>query len=97
MYYLLTGHVPFPDGTVVEKAIRRLNGEPRPVEELRPDLPAGLVGVVRRMMGRNPQDRFRSMAEAADALSGLVAPAAVGDTAETPALTDLSYRPYPPQ
>ncbi len=36
-YYLLTGRVPFPGGTLTEKLLKHQLDEPRPVEQLRPE------------------------------------------------------------
>ncbi len=68
LYHLLTGRVPFVGGTAVRKALRRLTEDPPPVEELRPGLPAGLGKLLRRLLAREPHDRFRDMAGVAAAL-----------------------------
>lgn len=80
LYFLLTGQVPFPDGTKSEKALRRLKEDPRPVDELRAGLPDGLGDVVRRMMARDPADRVPTAGAATDALTPFARPAACGDT-----------------
>lgn len=69
LYHLLTGRVPFRGGNAARKLMRHLTDTPRPVEELRPDLPVGLGDVVRRLMARRPEDRFKTAAEAAAALA----------------------------
>jgi serine/threonine-protein kinase len=69
LYYLLTAKVPFPGGTRVDKVIRHEIEEPVPVERLRPDLPAAVAEVVRRLMAKRVQDRFQTPAEAAAALA----------------------------
>jgi serine/threonine-protein kinase len=68
LYHLLAGHVPFPGGTSAEKVQRHLTRLPRPIEKRRPDLPAGLGDVLRRMMARRRKHRYQSAAEAAAAL-----------------------------
>jgi formylglycine-generating enzyme required for sulfatase activity/tRNA A-37 threonylcarbamoyl transferase component Bud32 len=74
LYYLLSGRVPFPHGTVTEKMLQHNMDEPTPLEQLRPDVPAGVAAVVRRLMAKRPQDRYQTPAELAAALSA--APAA---------------------
>jgi WD40 repeat protein/serine/threonine protein kinase len=69
LYFLLTGQVPFPGGTLGQKIAAHLSKEPRPVEELRPEVPAGVAAVVRRLMAKRPEDRYATPAEAAQALS----------------------------
>ena len=46
-----------------------LNVEPKPVTELRPDVPAGLAEICHRGMAKNLSDRFASMKEFAAALT----------------------------
>jgi formylglycine-generating enzyme required for sulfatase activity/tRNA A-37 threonylcarbamoyl transferase component Bud32 len=69
LYYLLTGQPPFPHGTVMQKLFSHNQEEPRPVEQLRVDLPDGLGPVVRRMMAKAPQDRYQTPGETAAALA----------------------------
>jgi hypothetical protein len=69
LYYLLTGHVPFPDGTTLQKFIAHLEQTPRPVRELRPDVPAELEAVLARMMAKKPADRYQQPLDAANALT----------------------------
>jgi eukaryotic-like serine/threonine-protein kinase len=69
LYYGLTGEVPFPDGTRVEKLLRHRLEAPQPLEQLRPDVPVGLCAVVARLMAKQPADRYPSAAAVAAALS----------------------------
>ena len=69
LYYLLTGRVPFPTGSMAEKLLKHQFHEPQPLQRLRPDLPPGVVTVVRKMMAKQPEDRFQTPAEAATALA----------------------------
>ena len=68
MYYLLTGQVPFPGGSVLEKLVRHGSEEPRPIESLRPPVPPGLAAIVRKLMAKNPAYRFQSCNELIDAM-----------------------------
>jgi serine/threonine protein kinase len=67
-YYLLTGKVPFPGGTTLEKLIRQSSEEPRPVEESRQDVPAAVLSVLQRAMAKQPEERFQTPQEFAVAL-----------------------------
>jgi serine/threonine-protein kinase len=67
-YFLLTGRVPFPKGTPLEKLERHKNEDPPPVEEIRPDVPAPVASIVRRLMAKYPPHRFQTPAELAEAL-----------------------------
>jgi len=68
LYFVLTGEVPFPGGTSLEKIDRHATTEPEPVENLRPIVPPGVASVLRRMMAKTPEHRFQTPAEVADVL-----------------------------
>jgi DNA-binding beta-propeller fold protein YncE len=76
LYHLLTGHVPFPKGTFLDKVVRHATKKPTPISQLRSELPSELVRVVERMMAKKPEQRYQTPAEVAQAL----APFAKGHT-----------------
>jgi WD40 repeat protein len=69
LYHLLAGKPPFSGKTDLDKVLGHLDGSPRPLGELRSDVPAKLAAVVARMMARSPQDRYQTPGEAAKALA----------------------------
>src|SRR5262249_8895951 len=69
LYYVLTGDVPFPGGTAMEKLVRHSTEEPIPVEQLRPEIPPPLAAIIRRMMAKDRTTRFQTAAEVSLALS----------------------------
>jgi hypothetical protein len=68
LYHLLSGRVPFPDGTVIDKMIRHCVDAPEPLRSLRPDVPTELAAVVEKMMAKDPAQRYQTPAEVAAAL-----------------------------
>jgi tRNA A-37 threonylcarbamoyl transferase component Bud32 len=70
-YALLTGQVPFPGGTLIQKLDRQRYTTPPAVDQLRPDVPAAVVNVVRKLMAKKPTDRYASPAEVVTALEQL--------------------------
>src|SRR5205807_9335822 len=54
LYYCLTGRVPFPEGSAVEKMMAHQAKEPMPIRELAPDVPEKLAAVVKRLMAKVP-------------------------------------------
>jgi WD40 repeat protein len=70
-YVLLTGRVPFPGGTLIQKLDRQRWETPPAVDQLRRDVPAAVVAVVRRLMAKKPAERYQTPAELADALQRL--------------------------
>jgi eukaryotic-like serine/threonine-protein kinase len=74
LYFLLTGRPPFAGESAVEKLLGHLHGEPEPLESLRPDVPPALAAVVRRLMAKDPADRFQTPAQLAAALGECLSP-----------------------
>jgi serine/threonine protein kinase len=73
-YFLLTGQVPFPGGTVVEKLRCHFFRMPTPICNLRPEVPVHVAQVVERMMAKDPGQRFQVPVEVADALTAFARP-----------------------
>lgn len=70
-YYLLTGSAPFPGGDLTDK-LRRHATEPAPdVRKARPEVSPRLAGLIRRMMAKNPENRFVDYDELIAALDAL--------------------------
>lgn len=92
-YFLLTGTVPFPGGSLTEKLLRHQMDTPRSPCELKPELPRAAEDVLRRLMAKRPEDRFQTPAELAAALqdvlgSGALPPARVPQAAPPEPLLD---------
>jgi len=68
LYYCLTGRVPFPEGSAVEKMMAHQAKEPMDIRELAPDVPAGLAAVVKKLMAKTPENRFASCDDVVEAL-----------------------------
>jgi serine/threonine protein kinase len=69
LYHLLTGRPPFAGETFAEILIKHLEDEPEPVANLRPDVPADVEAVLRRMMAKRVEERYQAPAEVAEALA----------------------------
>jgi serine/threonine protein kinase len=68
-YYLLTGQPPFGEfRSLGQKLMAHQNREPRPVRELRPEIPEDLAAVLARMIAKKPADRYQTPVELFDAL-----------------------------
>jgi serine/threonine protein kinase len=68
LYYLLTGQPPFPGGTLPQKLVRHQRSEPPPIQQFRRDVPSELDQVLRRMLAKDPADRYSTPADVAAAL-----------------------------
>src|SRR5262249_12842381 len=67
-YYLLAGRPPFEGGSAVPKLFRHCFEGRAPLEAVRP-VPPGVAAVVRKLMAKQPADRFQSPAELVTALA----------------------------
>jgi serine/threonine-protein kinase len=89
LYEMLTGAQPYRGDDAIEVLHKKANEEPRPVGELRPDLPADVQRLVTRALARQPSDRHPSMAALKlEVLASLSAPASA-PIPEPPALARL--------
>ncbi|MCH8243539.1 MAG: serine/threonine protein kinase, partial [Planctomycetes bacterium] len=58
-YHLLAGRPPFEGETAMSVAVQHLNSQPLPLDQRRPDLPVALCRIVHKMMGKQPDQRYR--------------------------------------
>ncbi len=101
-YELLTGEPPFAavaNGT--QKLLSHLQDKPPPIEKLRPDVPAGAVAIIRKMMAKQARDRFQTPGQVSEALAFFAKQrAAIGQAKSAipvppivvPAVPDNSFR-----
>ncbi|MFO0929278.1 MAG: serine/threonine-protein kinase [Gemmataceae bacterium] len=71
-YFLLTGQVPFPGGTLIQKLDRHRWQTAPAVTQARPDVPPALATVVRRLMAKHPDDRYQTPGELVATLETLL-------------------------
>ena len=79
LYEMIAGDPPFGGPNSRAIIARQLTGDAPPLAAARPNLPAGLGGVVARALAREPADRYQTAGELGAALapkSGTAAPAA---------------------
>jgi serine/threonine protein kinase len=68
-YFILTGHPPFPEGSLAQRLLFHQTRAPDPVENDRPDVPASLVVLLTQMMEKRAEDRFQTAREVYEALT----------------------------
>jgi len=68
LYFLLTGHPPFPGGTLAQRLMMHQKRPPPSIHLDRPDAPPELVDICLKMMAKKPEHRYGSAAEVAEAL-----------------------------
>jgi serine/threonine protein kinase len=74
LYEMLTGRLPFQGKTAMVVGNEILSRSHLPIEELRPEVPSGLVAVVNRCLLKDRQHRFASVGELAAALGPFAQP-----------------------
>ncbi|HYE97830.1 MAG TPA: serine/threonine-protein kinase, partial [Planctomycetota bacterium] len=63
LYHLLTGQTPFDGSSVYEILSKQVTAQLPNPQDLREDIPEGVVHVLRRMMAKNRADRYRDCGE----------------------------------
>jgi serine/threonine protein kinase len=69
LYFSLTGHPPFNEGTLTQRLLAHQNKEPPAVTVDRPDAPKDLLGILRKMMAKDRDQRFSTALEVEQALT----------------------------
>jgi len=70
-FEMFTGKLPFQGRNAQEMMIARLRGTPLALRAVRPDLPNNLEKALARSLSANPDDRFPTAIEFADALTAV--------------------------
>jgi hypothetical protein len=85
LYHLLSGRLPFPEGTPFQKLMAHQERLPVSLTKVRPEVPAELVRVVERMLAKDPAQRYQTPAKVACALAPFTSP---GNMLSRPATTE---------
>jgi tRNA A-37 threonylcarbamoyl transferase component Bud32 len=67
-YFLLTGHPPFPEGSISERLMKHQIERPPSILKDRPDAPPILVHICEKMMSKKNVDRYQTADEVVEAL-----------------------------
>jgi len=73
-YQMVTGELPFAATNTPSMLMKHINQVPRPIREIRPDLPAGLAHGIERAMAKQPDQRWADAAAFRDAIMNDAAP-----------------------
>ena len=69
LYYMLTGHAPFSEGTLPQRLMAHQKSPPPAVSLDRPDAPADLVQICMKMMAKKAANRQQTMQDVARELA----------------------------
>lgn len=73
LYFLLTGVPPFPKGSAAERMLKHQMRRPLDIRKRRLGVPDALVSICNRLMEKQPDKRFATAGDAADALADFLA------------------------
>jgi serine/threonine protein kinase len=73
LYELLTGQVPFI-GTEADVFWSHMYTQPRPLRELRPDIPEAVERIILRALHKNPNDRYESANDMCETIKAIFDP-----------------------
>ncbi len=59
-YHMLAGQPPFQGDSPFEVALQHVQSEPKPLADIRPDLPAELCVLVHKMLAKDPAQRYQT-------------------------------------
>ncbi len=79
LYALLTGRPPFQEETIIKLVLAHLEKQPRPLHEVRPEVPSDLSAVVGKMLAKSPAERYQRPIEVAQALAPFIRAGAKDD------------------
>jgi len=73
LYFLLTGHAPFPEGSLAQRIAKHQTEMPGDIRQDRPDCPVELINICKKMILKRPERRFQSAAEVSAAMRQFLA------------------------
>ncbi len=97
IYFALSGHPPFEGGDIVSKIFRHRMEDPPLLESVAPSVPSAFAAIVRKLMSKEPDDRYQSAQELADDLARWTDPDRVKALQGSSGGDARAFRPPPPE
>jgi eukaryotic-like serine/threonine-protein kinase len=63
IYFALAGRAPFEGGDIVNKIFKQRMDDPEPLERVARGVPPAFAAIVRKLMAKNPDDRYQNCRE----------------------------------
>ena len=73
-YHMLAGETPFKAANTPAMLVKHVSERPRPIRQVRPEVPKHLAVAIDRALAKRPSDRWSGAAEFRDALDSMVKP-----------------------
>jgi tRNA A-37 threonylcarbamoyl transferase component Bud32 len=61
-YHMLTGQPPFTEGSLLERLYQHVEADPPDIRTLNPEVPELVVKIIKRMMAKEPSERYQTPA-----------------------------------
>jgi serine/threonine-protein kinase len=97
LYFAMAGRAPFEGGDMINKIFKQRMEDPEPLEALARGVPSAFATIVRKLMSKQPEERYQTCAELRADLSRWTDPARVRAILGAEADAARSFRPPPPQ
>lgn len=97
LYFTLAGRAPFEGGDVVNKIFKQRMEDPEPLERVARGVPAAFAAIVRKLMSKEPNDRYQTAEELRTDLARWTDPAHVRAILGAEAESARAFRPPPPE
>jgi serine/threonine protein kinase len=97
LYFTLAGRPPFEGGDVVNKIYKQRMEDPEPLEKVARGVPAAFAAIVRKLMAKEPGDRYHTARELQADLARWTDPARVKAILGAEAEAARAFRPPPPE
>jgi serine/threonine-protein kinase len=96
LYFALAGTAPFEGGDIINKIFKQRMEDPDPLEKQVRGVPAAFAAIVRKLMSKEPAERYQNCAELRADLTRWTDPARVRAILGAEADAARSFRPPPP-
>jgi eukaryotic-like serine/threonine-protein kinase len=94
VYEMLTGHLPFTGESPTVIMMKQVQDPPPSILSARPGLPAGVEGIIKRALAKQPLDRFQSAGDLSAALTAASSkPMVATNTGESRRLDTVANTP----
>lgn len=97
IYFALTGAPPFEGGDAVNKIFKQRMDDPEPLERVARGVPSAFAAIVRKLMAKDPGDRYQTCGELRADLARWADPALVHAILGSEADAARAFRPPPPE
>jgi serine/threonine-protein kinase len=97
LYFALSGRPPFEGGDVVNKIFKQRMEDPDPLERVARGVPSAFAAIVRKLMAKDPDDRYQNCEELRSDLARWADPSVVHEILGAEAEAARAFRPPPPE